>query len=202
MTYQPGVPTGSIPLNQDYLNIENNFTQLDAQWRVDHTPLTSTSGNPPNGYHTSIHLVPQTNPIPVTGYGQVYNQTLNDGINTDQTLFFLTGNGLNLQLTRNFLPVNNVNGYTFLPGGLIMQWGRENGPFVGGSNGVVTFTQAFPKNCFGVWMNLQYDSSPPSSSGVGTIIYDQSLLSPTSFKWFLLTNSSKYTRFFWVAIGK
>jgi hypothetical protein len=114
MTYQPGIPTGSVPLNQDYLNIQNNFTQLNTQWQVDHVPLTSTSGSPPNGYHKSIHFVPQSTPSNVAGYSQLWSNTQNDGINTDQTLFYQTGTGnRNIQLTRNIAPKAASNGYSY-----------------------------------------------------------------------------------------
>ncbi len=147
MTYQPGIPTGSVPLNQDYVNLQTNFGQLNTQFLVDHVPLTSTSGTPPNGYHTKIHMVPPSTPssnppsnyppngyTATAGYGQVFAPTTNDGINTDQTLFFLTGGNRLLQLTRNFVPVASANGYTFLPGGLILQWGTVTAAFSGGAS--------------------------------------------------------------------
>lgn len=124
MTYQPGVPTGTVPLNQDYLNLQGNFGQLNTQWLVDHVPLTSTSGSPPNGYHLSIHMVPQASITNTPGYSQWYTQTVNDGINTDQILYYNTGTGnRTTQMTRNFVPVAATSGYTFLPGGFVLQWG-------------------------------------------------------------------------------
>lgn len=138
MAYQPGIPTGSVPLNQDYLNIQGNFTSLNTQFNVDHVPLTDTSGTPPNGYHTFVHLVPfsttVTNPpnnqpvvapAATVGYGQVFGATINDGINTDSALYYLSSGNRLTQLTRNIQPVTTANGYTSLPGGLILQWGTD-----------------------------------------------------------------------------
>jgi hypothetical protein len=128
MAYQPGVPTGSVPLDQDYLNLQGNFSSLDAQWKIDHSPLTGP-GTPPNGYHTAIHLVPQS-PIPtaVAGYGELYAQTVNDGTAVGQQLWYQFINGsavtVNYALTRNFLPVAAATGYTFLPGNIIKLWGQ------------------------------------------------------------------------------
>lgn len=135
MAYQPGIPTGSVPLNQDYLNIQGNFTSLNTQFNEDHVPLTSTSGNPPNGYHTTIHLVPPsttatnppnnfppTLPAATVGFGQLNCPQTNDGVGVDTQLYFQSGGGFLTQMTRNIQPLNASQGYTFLPGGFIMQW--------------------------------------------------------------------------------
>lgn len=213
MTYQPGVPTGSVPLNQDYLNLQANFTQINSQFLVDHVPLTSTSGTPPNGYHTDIHLVPvsttASNPpnnqpingyTATSGYGQIFNAQINDGINTDEALFFLSGGNRLMQLTRNFVPVTANNGYTFLPGGLILQWGQVTS--TASSFQTLTFATnniAFPNNCFAVFTQIY--GSGTVAGGTGTIDIRKSTVSKTSFQWAMVTSSSQYSGFYWVAIG-
>ncbi len=223
MSYQPGIPTGSVPLNQDYLNLQQNFTQINDQFMVDHVPLTSTSGTPPNGYHEAIHMVPvsttASNPpnnqpingyTATAGYGQLLDAEINDGINTDTALFFLTGGNKLIQLTRNVVPVMATNGYTFMPGGLIFQWGVINGThgsdnhFNGGDTGTVTFASAniaFPKACFSIWSQPMFTSNnPPAFNGPGNLTMKTSF-SRTSFSWFFASPSSSYTRIFWFAIG-
>ncbi len=158
MSYQPGIPTGTVPLNQDYLNLQQNFTQINTQFLVDHVPLTSTSGTPPNGYHEAIHMVPvsttASNPpnnqpingyTATAGYGQLFSAQIYDGINTDTAFYLLTGGNRLLQMTRNFVPVATNNGSTFLPGGLIMQWATAT--YSSGS--VVVFPQPMT-SCFSV----------------------------------------------------
>jgi len=208
MTFNPSAPSGTIPLNQVYLSIQSNFNQLNQQFQSDHIPFASLSGNPSNGYHTAVHLVPQSTPTDSSGFGQVYDNTVNDGISTDEILFFLTGGNLDLQMTRNFLPVIGEGGHTFLSGGIILQWGLFSGVLGSGVSGNVIFPQPFPNDCFGVWMNLQYDKLPPGTiPGFGdpeaSISYDQNTLSGTSFDWFMCTGSTAfgYTQFFWVALG-
>jgi len=51
-----------------------------------------------------------------------------------------TGGNKNIQLTRNFLPVTTASGATFLPGGLIFQYGAANVA----NGGTITFTKPFP----------------------------------------------------------
>jgi hypothetical protein len=204
MTYQPGIPTGSVPLNQDYLNIQGNFTELNTQFEVDHVPLTSTSGSPPNGYHTSIHLVPQATPSNAGAYGQVYSTTINDGFSSDQALFFQTGTGNNnYQLTRNFLPVAATNGRSFIAGpagtgmnqgSIVIQWGN----FVASpqSETAVTFAGiggiAFPNNCFNFQATLN-----DASTSVNTL--NVSSVTKTGFTYYNTSSSTK--RYYWLAIG-
>ena len=194
MSYQAGIPTGSVPLNQDYLNIQNNFTQLNTQFSIDHVALTSTSGTPPNGYHIQVHLVPEATPAATAGYGQLYSNTVNDGINTDQELFWLTGANRNIQLTMNFVPVAATNGYTFLPGGLILQWGVLSAAATTATT--VTFTGigaiAFPNNCF----NMQTTANTSSTS---TNVLNITTLTKTGFIYY--STSSVTKNYFWTAIG-
>jgi len=197
MTYQPGVPTGSIPLNQDYLNIQGNFTSLNTQFNVDHVPLTSTSGNPPNGYHTSIHLVPASFIANASGYGQLYNNTNNDGYSNDQSLYFNTGTGnLTLQLTNNFVPTKGASvgdsGRTFLPGGITLIWGS----FDPNSSTTVTFPfSGFPNVC----VNVQLTGSASNNSTFRNNI-STGTISKTGFTW-QGTVDSHYKPIFYLAIG-
>jgi len=204
MTYNPGVPTGSIPLNQDYLNLQANFTQINSQFLIDHVPLTSTSGIPPNGYHKAIHLVPVSttasnppNNQPINGYtatpgyGQIFDATINDGINTDQALFFLTGANRLMQLTRNFVPVASANGYTYLAGGLILQWGNFN-PNI---STVVTFPIAFPANVFNIQLTGSASNNSTFRNGVAT-----GTLTNTGFTW-QGTVDSHWTPIYYMVIG-
>jgi hypothetical protein len=206
MTYQPGVPTGSVPLNQDYLNLQTNFTQINTQFEVDHVPLTSTSGSPPNGYHEAIHLVPVSTPTsnppnnqPIngytatTGYGQLFDATINDGINTDQALFFLTGGNRLMQLTRNFVPVAAASGYTFLPGGLILQWATPSG-LVKGSN-PLTFPLEFPNACY----NIQLTPIRIATTDIETLYVITGSVTKIGFT--LNNTSTSIPTAFYMAIG-
>lgn len=217
MSYQPGIPTGTVPLNQDYLNIQGNFTSINNQFLVDHVPLTSSGISPdqPKGYHMAIHLVPVSTkasnppdnypntsvPAATPGYGQLLGAQTYDGNGTDQTLFFLTGANKLLQLTSNILPVKSANGYTFLPGGLLVQWGRITGK--SGSwptnDQVLTFATenvAFAFNCFAVWTTF----IGPTSSSTGDITINS--VSATNFHWqFSGSSSSSFGGFYWLAIG-
>lgn len=197
--YQPGIPTGSVPLNQDYLNIQGNFTSLNSQFNVDHVPLTSTSGTPPNGYHTALHLVPQTSVTATPGYGNLYVQQTNDGFNNGQQLFyqFVTGSSvtINTPLTLNLAPKVSPNGYTFLPGGILLQWGQTTTSSTGNRN--VLFISAninFPNNCFFV-------TAQPTDGAPGIKSYAVSDISKTGFQFNTTGYGTGGTTANWIAIG-
>jgi hypothetical protein len=202
MAYQPGIPTGSVPLNQDFLNIQGNFGSLNTQFNVDHVPLTDTSGTPPNGYHTFVHLVPfsttVTNfpnnqpvvaPAATPGYGQLFGATINDGKSTDSALYYKSGGGLLTQLTRNIQPVATDNGYTFLPGGLIFQWGFTNNITNGA---VITFNTPFTQNGFNMQLTARGSAAPGSIfvSNIGTLNWT-----------FGITGVASSASVYWTAIG-
>jgi hypothetical protein len=215
MTYQPGIPTGTVNLDEDYLNIQNNFQVLDTQFGVDHVPFSDPSGTI-NGYHESLHMNPQsttaTNPpnnfVPATatpsgvpvatpGYGQLFGAETNDGVNTDTSLFWLTGGNRMIPLTRNMTPKSATNGYTCLPGGLIIQWGFKASP---GKTGTVTFATdniAFPNACFNVSLTLRTDEG-----GAHAFWIDDDVATPITKTNFAYTSdSSSLKGFYWIAIG-
>lgn len=220
-TYQPGIPTGTVPLNVDYQNLQDNFTQLNNVYTIDHLPFTNSTGQ--MGYHTAIHLVPVSttttntpNNQPINGYtstpgyGQLFSAQINDGIVTDEALYFLSGGNRLTQLTRNLTPVASSIGYTSIPGGLILQWGFVNGThpngsnpnvLLGGDNGTIVFSSsniAFPANCFSVWTQGFLISGPVPNNPMTIVPVINSRL---SFSWYVASNSSSYNGFYWVALG-
>jgi hypothetical protein len=186
--YQPGIPTGLINLDVDYQNIQNNFQQLDTTYGTDHVAYSEAENN---GYHNIIRLVPNSTPSAITNIGQLFDSTVSDGINTDQTLYFLTGGNRLIQLTRNFVPVANANGYTFLPGGLILQWGNFNP----NSSTTVTFPLPFPGNIFNLQLTGSASNNSTFRNGVST-----GTLTKTGFTW-QGTIDSHWTPIYYMAIG-
>lgn len=157
MVYQPGIPTGTVDLDQDYLAIQQNFTGLDTTFGIDHVTYSNTT--PQNGYHTDIHFnpvsttttnapnnyvsatqYPQGIPATVPGIGQLFSSEVNDTLNVDTGLYWLTGGGRQVALTRNIAPTIASSGRTFLPGGLILQW-KTVTSLIGGTT---PFTWPFP----------------------------------------------------------
>ena len=207
--YQPGIPTGIVPLNEDYINLQNNFQQLDTSFGVDHTPFSQAINF---GYHEVVHLIPSSNtatnppnnqPItpvtPVAGIGELFCAQINDGIDADEALFYQSGGNKLIQLTRNFVPLLAANGYTFVAGGLMIQWGFVSVPV--SATAIINFAtnnKNFPSNCFAVFTTITDNSASPAVPGTVSV----SLVTPTSFKYTAnYSTSAKYNGFYWMAIG-
>lgn len=177
MPYQPNIPTGTVPLNQDYLNLLGNFQSLDTSFGVDHLPFSNLSAQ--NGYHTSIHFVPVSTGSPnipptgytnTTGFGQLFTATTNDGVATDQMLFYDSGTGNNLiQLTNNFTPTNGIYGKTFLPGGIIEQWGQATVVSTSAAVLFATNNINFPNDVYNIQLTNLIDSSATAKSSAVTV---------------------------------
>jgi hypothetical protein len=214
-SYQPGIPTGLVFLDQDYANIQQNFQSLDTYFGVDHTPYSIGTLTDPNGYHQSIHLVPvsttTTNPpnnqplshvsIPPSlppatpGFGQLFSAQINDGIGgPDEALYYLTGGDKLIQLTRNFTPtVTGLNGATMLPGGLILNWGTTSTDSSG--NATVIFTQSFPSTVFSIQLTIKENNTSSRNIKITTIP------GPAPFTTFTAHTSTGSLQFTWMAIG-
>ena len=196
--FNPGVPTGTVNLDVDYQNLQNNNQQLDTSFGVGHTAFSVNSSSTPAGYHKAIQMIPQSAPAFITNFGQLYSQTVNDGINTDQELWWITGNNRNIQLTRNFVPTIATKGSTFLPGGLIMQWGTISG--TPQADTAVNFTGSggvgilnYPNNNFGVWTNMQRSGT----NNVDTVYAFTFVTTGFSYR----NTSSAIKTFNWFSIG-
>lgn len=208
-TFTEGYPPDGSTLGETKTTIRNNLDGTFQTLSVDHINNNGDPGAKPAGYHNVIHVVPQgSNPAAVAGYGQLFSKTITSGAN-DQALFWETGGGLIQQLTVNITPSASANGYTFLPGGLIMQWGFRSGAFSGGSaTGSVTFPLAFPTACYMVNTTPVYQATGNTGGGLpgdtGTVGVNNVAGQPSTsgFQWNFRSNSSKYTGFYWTAIGK
>lgn len=207
--YQPSIPTGTVNLDIDYQNIQGNFQQLDTTYGTDHVAYSQALNN---GYHTVVHLVanstvasnPPNNypPVPppiVPLAGGLYTTQSNDGFGLDEMLWFRGGAGPVKQLTSNFLPVANTNGYTFLPGGLVLQWGVV--PPNTNITTTVTFTLsgniAFANNIFGVQVTRQRPTADPGSSY--EFYVDNSTISKTQFQ--IINRDGHSYGYYWMALG-
>jgi hypothetical protein len=193
-TYTPGYPPDGSSLGQTKSTIRNNLDGTFDTLAVDHVNNNGQPGSQPAGYHTVIHSVPQgNNPAAIAGYGQLFSKTINSFTN-DQALFWETGGGLIQQLTVNLTPSAATNGYTFLPGGIILQWGVVNNP---GSSGTVQFATNnidFPNNFFSVQTCLRYDG-PHSAAAVFVNG------APTKSQFAYTITVSGTTALYWFAIG-
>jgi hypothetical protein len=188
--YNPNIPNGNTRLNQDWVNIKNNFGQLNTTYGTDHIPLTTVANN---GFHRAVHMVQQVAPAAVSGVGSIYCTTVNDGIDTDEILYYKTGLNKVIQLTRNLVPQASSNGYTFLPGGILFQWGLVNNPGLGGTVTFATLNKTFPNNIFGIQVSAQRGNT------VTVVVANAPPPSVTGFNYIFSNNTANVL--YWTAIG-
>lgn len=205
--YQPSVPTGNVNLDQDYLNLQQNAQSLDTIFGIDHLPFSNTTAQ--QGFHTNIHFVPSQSgrssqvgvnppslPVELTGFGQLFSATCNDGYDTNQSLFWVTKTSINqrrlAQLTMNFTPSGNShNGATFLPGAMVFQFGKDN---VGAGITTINFDVPFKHNCFAVVATPNMASDPGAGYKFGVSNFTLS-----SFDFYQSIGTPSPV--FWMAIG-
>ena len=191
-TYTPGYPPDGSSLGQTKATIRNNLDGTFQTLAIDHIDNNGQPGSQPAGYHKVIHAVPQgSDPAAIVGYGQLYSKTINS-FTTDQALFWETGGGLIQQLTANITPTAATNGSSFLPGGLIIQWGSAAAATDGTT---VNFNVTFPTNLFSLTIA---HSAAGSGENTGAIV-SAALKTTAGFR--LRINGSSSASYSYIAIG-
>lgn len=139
MTYNASIPQSTDFISNSQLQILGNFSQLNAQFLVDHTAFNTGSGNG-DGFHKKVTLnVPLgADPVPAGTASAVYSKDVG-GVGQ---LFFANSSAPK-QITGTVSAI--ANGTSFLPGGVILKWGLASQFLVH-----IPFTPAFPTACFSV----------------------------------------------------
>ncbi len=116
--YTDNTPVGANPPRLDRPNLTANTHYLALNVGTDHN-FTQNTANANDGYHKVIHFVTQGgNPGVVATAGQLYTKTQNAA----NELFYMNNAGTVTQLTGAGSAA--ANGYTTLPGGILLQWGQ------------------------------------------------------------------------------
>lgn len=208
--YQPNIPTGLINLDVDYQNIRNNFTQLNTTFSKNHLPITDGSAN--NGAHTFVELR-NSSGLPaglqvqegtlysklISGASQLFytpDQSTNEYqlSATDTTNFGTFATNGNYPQTP---PVSTqFGGWTYLPGGLLFQYGTIT---VAPNNGTasVKFPKAFATQVYSIV--LTFNRTDPSSvvQTVRLSNFNSSTLNSFNF----YSGSNNNVPITWMAIG-
>ena len=95
------------------------------------------------------------------------------------------------QITVSASPTSNTNGFTWLPGGMLMQWGHTGG-IASNADAVVGFVTPFSAVVYNVQITGRHNGGEVVSGNVHTLTANN----------FTLRNTSISNRdFYWVAIG-
>lgn len=189
MTYSPTIPGPTDLLSQSQADILTNFDQANLIMGVNHVNFDNSlpAGAVPanRGKHNFVTLLKKAaDPATTNDEIAIYSKDVGAGVIRE----FLRqqNNGAVIQ-TSGPNPVIAVPGQTYLPGGIIIKWGRD----IIAATPVVTqinFAAAFPNNCYAVFLTPL--SAVPNY--VSVTFKDQ-----TNFK----AIASIVAPVFWLAIG-
>lgn len=194
--YLPTIPTGLVNLDTDYQALQNNFRQLDISFGLNHIKF---SVGPDNGKHTYVEMV---NNVTIPAGLAANEVTLYTKTTSSVTDIFVTPDNsaneyqLTLSDSAHFAsfgadinyspPVTGQNGgWTFLPGGLLLQYGTS-------TSGIVVFPIAFKAASTPI-VNVTPEDN--SNGGFG-------IQSPITNTGFTVTASPSGLKYNWTAIGK
>ena len=133
MTFTPNIPTTGQSLGNTRDAIRNNFTNYNDVISVNHyAPNLAEQGKHKFIQMPEVAAPPATLPNEIGLYPK--------DVGGDARLFLRQeNNGTEIQIS-GADPLIGTSGYTFLPGGITLQWGSE---VKNGSTGTLTFPVAF-----------------------------------------------------------
>lgn len=209
--YTTNIPFATNNPSTDQPNMQTNTNSINSILLIDHYGFNDNNG----GLHKQVQM-PTLASIPgslMSGEGTLYTKT-----SGESELFFtpdLTGN--EYQLTRTITAsyslfaknVNNYNGvgtqftggWTFLPGGILLQYGSFDAGVGGVSSGNQSIT--FPVTFTNVPFNIQTSiiAKVGGTTTGNTVALNFSSSSTTGFIVSITSSTSNYRGFSWVAIG-
>lgn len=201
--YTRDIPDAAHNPSTDQPDMKINTDSIDDLIQVDHYSFNDNNG----GFHKQSTYVAQADPT--TGVLQGATYTKNVGAGVTQLFYRRESNGTVIRLTGDTSA--GFNGYTFLPGGIIIQWGFQNGTHSGvnhtfnpGDTGTTSFPITFPNQIFNVTTNVNFNSNTagaPSASSALIIAPDYFNTNTSGFSWKAGGSGGSYTVFYWFAIG-
>lgn len=203
VTYTNDIPLATNNPSQDQPDMKINTNAVDTILNVDHVSFNTNAG----GTHKQCQITSQTSsngaiPSGLLGAGfETLYASLTSGVGDLWMVRGAEATGIRLTGASggNITPVATTSGYTFLAGGIVVQWGQVTGIATATHvSGLTNFNVTFPNACFFV-----YTTPVPVASGVtsqATIGVANS--STTNFGWvYNKETGTSYTKFNWFAIG-
>lgn len=157
MAYQSDIPQPNDIISVSQGEFLQNFMGLNSAWESNHVAFNASG----EGKHKFLQM-PEQSSAPTTSSNEAALYTKETS--SISTLYFRKeNNGTEIQMTNTIDPANPINpvpndsdGITFLPGGLIVQFGRRS---AASNNGVITFGTAFPTDCYSVTVTQNTNST-------------------------------------------
>lgn len=194
MAYQTTKPAPNDDLDVSVTDIQQNFLTANTVMDVDHYPFNNLTAT--KGQHKQVQVVNQLAIPPglANGAETIYSKSISSG----GELFFTRGSsGIEIQLTGPGNPSATLQGFTFLPGGLLLQWGEITTPGSGPTS--VNFPTPFPSGNapFSITFTVRRTGA---SNAIAYYVNEAIPPTSTDFNYIGTTSGSQFL--YWMAIGK
>src|ERR1044072_9370220 len=155
--YTKDIPTTGQKLGNTRAPINSNFQAISEALAVDHFDFNLSDV----GKHKWVRLPSQSSGIPATAANELMLVAKSNNLflrqqNTSTDIQIAMGNVTGTDLTRIGSSSNYIGaitgGWTFLPGGLILNYGFKTAP---GTPGSITYAKAFSAAAYSIVLSLQ-----------------------------------------------
>ncbi len=214
--YTRDIPAANHNPSVDQPSMKTNTNSIGSLIGEDHYTFGVSNG----GFHKQIRLPDLTNinslAPRIANSGTLWTQkAISTGVTQESNLFYVPDQTTDeYQLTRTItasktlfgLNIQNYNGvgsafeggWTFLPGGLLLQYGRYDAGGALGSSGDVFFPVVFSGQVF----NIEITLIANNVTLVNNVTIARTVAGGTRFTWRTNGTTTNYTGFYWTAIGK
>jgi hypothetical protein len=191
LTYYNNIPAATDQISLSQPQIQTNFGSIDSLIQVDHATFASTNA----GFHNKITFPVQPS-APSFALGNIGLYSFLNPTTTVNELYITLQDGTRVPMSASS---KAGVGYTYLPSGLLIQWGTA----LGKGNVAVGFPIAFPHST----LNIQTTCTVSSTSTDPNVVGITSNESSTGFNLYIVTRDAANTpapfntNIAWVAIG-
>lgn len=190
MTFDSSKPNANESPSQFPAQAQTNWQRIETIVSGDHQ--WNDSADASDGKHVKARFPEQTSaPSTAANEAALYSK---EAQSVSQMFIRRESDGAEVQITSSDVSdttAQSTNGYSCLPGGVLIQWGKKSSP---GSSGSVTFPKAFSAAPYSLSVDLQ------RSSGNQSVTVSSSS-APTTSSFSYLSSSGGSTFLYWIAIG-
>lgn len=191
MTYTPGIPAPTDRPSVSQGQIRTNFTQLNTIFADNHYAFNDATVALRGKHRTVILQQQAADPATTAQQGALYTKEYSSSPNL---YWRRKSSGDAILMTANYTPLKAEDGYTFLPGGLLLQWGNDH------VNGELNTNINFPVAFKGVPYSISVTLFRSSGSTTPQAFYVVNSPAPTASR-FTVWKSGGGQDFTWMAIG-
>lgn len=209
MVFNPNIPRPTDLLSTSQGDLLANNAALDASFGRNHVPFSTVTNN---GKHSFIEMpvsagIPAPAPGLISGEGTIYTRSITDTLAvTSSVLYYTPDNSTNQYRLTNTSTADAakfgnstaysaglIGGWTFLPGGMIMNYGFKANPV---NNDIITFARPYPTGA-SIFITL---TAYRSNSDDKTISVEKNSITTAQFQ-IILSTTSTPDGVYWQVIG-